>query len=418
MWHNHLLQKTFRNKIKRSSRLLRIPGRRWKGAILEAKLLHEVKPREEAGREAIARFAAQFRAAAYMSLAILENGEIDCVFCDFHDDYVVRRRVNQDVRYDFYQVKTKGKSNYQWSQPDVYNIPRRGPSDLKEVRDSFAGKLLIHTVRFGATCRSVVLQTNIQFNDHACDVSDALQTGIHDHKYAKLFFKEFGEIFPEGDGLNDSEILACLSKFRLEPGSPIADPSGTNFLALAKDAVYHFSEVELSYQEFVEIAEKLLALVQRKSLKKIDEVDAESLVDAAGVTIYDLLDILAISRTGYESLVNGGDLTALRTASILHRKLKGAGASEEMIDYLCQQKVLWDEWLRTKRHFIPAFDANRLMASLLKAGKDWAASGGELEKLFQIAESFPSTSIHILQTDLSRDLILGGILSEITRNQK
>ena len=62
----------------------------------------------------------------------------------------------------------------------------------------------------------------------------------------------------------------------LEPGSPIADPSGDNFLALAKDAVYRFSEVELSYQEFVEIAEKLLALVQRKSLKKIGEVDALS----------------------------------------------------------------------------------------------------------------------------------------------
>lgn len=300
---------------------------------MDGKLLHEVEPREVAGREAIARFAAQFRAAAYMSLAILENGEIDCVFCDFHDDYVVRRKSNQATLYDFYQVKTKGKLNYQWTQPDVYNIPRRGAPDLQEIGDSFAGKLLIHTVRFGESCRSVVLQTNIQFHDHACEISDALRTGKHDHKYAKPFFEKFREIFPEGNGFDDSEVRVCLGKFRLEPGSPIADPSGDNFLALAKDAVYRFSEVELSYQEFIEIAEKLLALVQRKSLKKIGEVDAESLVDAAGVTIYDLLDILAISRAGYESLVNGGDLTALRTASILHRKLKGAGASEEMIDY-------------------------------------------------------------------------------------
>lgn len=385
---------------------------------MDGKLLHEVEPREVAGREAIARFAAQFRAAAYMSLAILENGEIDCVFCDFHDDYVVRRRGNQSVLYDFYQVKTKGKLNYQWTQPDVYKIPRRGVADAKQIGDSFAGKLLIHTVRFGASCRSVILQTNIQFNDEACEISDALRTGKHEHKYAKPLFEKFREIFPESRELDDSEVRDCLSKFRLEAGSPIADPYGENFLALAKDAVYRFSEVELSYQEFIEIAEKLLALVQRKSLKKIGEVDAESLVDAAGVTIYDLLDILAISRAGYESLVKGGDLTALRTASILHRKLKGAGASEETIDYLCRQKVLWDEWLRTKRHFIPAFDANRLMASLLKAGKDWALSGGELERLFQIAESFPKSSNHILQNELNRELILGGILSEITRNQK
>ncbi len=385
---------------------------------MDGKLLHEVEPREVAGREAIARFAAQFRAAAYMSLAILENGEIDCVFCDFHDDYVVRRRGNPVPLYDFYQVKTKAKSNYQWTQLDVFNIPRRGAPNLQEISDSFAGKLLIHTVRFGASCRSVVLQTNIQFHDHACEIGDALRNGTSDHKYANTFFGKFGEIFPEGAELEESAIRSCLSKFRLEPGSSIADPTGDNFLALAKDAVYQFSEVELSYQEFVEIAEKLLALVKRKSLQKIGEVDEASLVDAAGITIYDLLDILAISHAGYESLVNGGDVTALRTASILHRKLKDAGASEETIDYLCRQKVSWDEWLRTKRHIIPEFDANKLMAGLHKAGKDWVLSGGELEKLFEIAESFPTNSNHVLQNELNRDLILGGILSEITRNQK
>lgn len=385
---------------------------------MNGKLLHEVEPREAAGREAIARFAAQFRAAAYMSLAILENGEIDCIFCDFHDDYVVRRRGNLVPLYDFYQVKTKGKLNYQWSQQDVFNIPRKGTPDIQEISDSFAGKLLIHTIRFGASCRSVVLQTNIQFNDQACEIGDALLKGVSDHKYAKTFFEKFGEIFPEGVEFDKSAIHSCLSRFKLEPGSAIADPTGENFLALAKDAVYRFSEVELSYQEFIEIAEKLLALVQRKSLQKICEVDEASLVDAAGVTIYDLLDILAISRAGYESLVKGGDVMALRTASILHRKLKDAGASEQTIDYLCRQKILWDEWLRAKRHIIPEFDANRLMAALHKAGKDWSLSGGELEKLFEIAESFPASSNSVLQNELSRDLILGGILSEITRNQK
>lgn len=385
---------------------------------MDGKLLHEVAPREVAGREAIARFAAQFRAAAYMSLAILENGEIDCVFCDFHDDYVVRRRVDQASLYDFYQVKTKGKSNYQWTQLDIYNIPQRGAVDLQKIGDSFAGKLLIHTIRFGASCRSVVLQTNIQFQDNVCKISDALQGGEAEHKYAKLFFEKFGEIFPEEAVLNDSEIRACLSKFRLDPGSHIADTSGDNFLALAKEAVYRYSEVDLSYQEFVEIAEKLLALVQRKSLKKIGEVDEATLVDAAGVTIYDLLDILAISRGGYESLLKGGDVKALRTASILHRKLKDAGASEDVIEYLCRQKVSWDEWLRTKRHFIPEFDANLLMASLHTAGKDWALSGGDLDRLFKIVESFPVSSNQTLQEELNRDLILGGILSEVTRNQK
>lgn len=387
-------------------------------AVLDGKLLHEVTPREVAGREAIARFAAQFRAAAYMSLAILENGEIDCVFCDFHDDYVVRRKVNQTTSYDFYQVKTKGKLNHQWTQPEVYNIPRKGTADLKEISDSFAGKLLIHTIRFGDSCRSVVLQTNIQFNDHACEINDALLKGTHDHKYAKLFFESFGEIFPDGAELDDKGVRTCLSKFKLEPGSSIADPSGDNFLALAKDAVYQYSEVELSYQEFVEIAEKLLALVQRKSLKKIGEVDEASLVDSSGITIYDLLDILAISRAGYDSLLKGGDATALKTASILQRKLKDSGASESMIEYLCRDKVSWDEWLRTKRHIIPEFEANQLIASLHTAGKNWAISGGKLNELFSVSETLLANINQIFQNELNKDLILGGILSELTRNQK
>ena len=387
-------------------------------AVLDGKLLHEIEPREVAGREAIARFAAQFRAAAYMSLAILENDEIDCVFCDFHDDYVVRRKVDRSSLYDFYQVKTKGKLNYQWTQLDIYDIPQRGVPDLQKIEGSFAGKLIIHTIRFGKSCRSVVLQTNIQFHDNVCKIGEALQEGEAEHKYAKHFFEKFGEIFPEGKELNGSEIRSCLSKFKLEPGAPIVDVSGDNFLALAKDAVYRYSEVDLSYQEFVEIAEKLLALVHRKSLKKIGEVNEETLVDAAGVTIYDLLDILAISRAGYESLVKGGDEKALRTASILNRKLKDAGASEEMIEFLCRQKVSWDEWLRTKRHFIPEFDANQLIANLHKAGKAWAVSGGDLASLFSIAESFPASGNQTLQYELNKELILGGILSEVTRNQK
>ena len=89
-----------------------------------------------------------------------------------------------------------------------------------------------------------------------------------------------------------------------------------------------------------------------------------------------------------------------------------------MIEYLCHQKVLWDEWLRTKRHIIPEFEANQLIAGLHSAGKNWAVSGGELKSLFSAVDAFPASSNQILQNELNKDLILGGILSELTRNQK
>jgi hypothetical protein len=384
----------------------------------EGKMLHEVTPREVKGRDSIARFAAQFRAAAFMSLAILENDEIDCVFCDYHDDYVVRRRSSGQHFYEFYQVKTKEKSNYQWDLRDVYCLLKKGSQDPARIAESFAGKLLIHSVRFGNSCKTVTLQTNIQFRDEACQVSDALKDRDWGQKYAKTLFDRFREIFPEASELSDDEVADCLSKFRLEPGSPIVDIGCENFLALAKHAVYKYSEVELSYPEFVEIAEKLLALVQKKSLTKIVETDEKNLIDAAGITIFDLLDVLAISREGYRTLLEGGDTAALKSASILQRKLKEAGASEDMIQYFCQVKVGWDEWLRAKRHFIPEFELNDLMSRVLEAGKEWISSGGQVRALFEITRKFDVGDNDLLKAELNSDLKLGAILSEVVRNQE
>lgn len=72
----------------------------------EAKL-HDVAPRETAGRDTILRYTYQFRAAGHACLQILEDNEIDFVYCDYHDDYVVRRSKDGVQTYQFHQVKTK-----------------------------------------------------------------------------------------------------------------------------------------------------------------------------------------------------------------------------------------------------------------------------------------------------------------------
>lgn len=89
-----------------------------------AALLHEVAPREVVGRDTIARFQAQFRAAAIECLAILTQ-TVDRVYCDYHDDFVSRRTVDGVVNYRFFQVKTHGKRNHQWSRLDLFGMPKR-----------------------------------------------------------------------------------------------------------------------------------------------------------------------------------------------------------------------------------------------------------------------------------------------------
>ncbi|MDF5962641.1 dsDNA nuclease domain-containing protein [Pseudomonas aeruginosa] len=86
--------------------------------------LHEVTPREQNGRDTIDRFRAQFKAASLESLALLENGEMDRVYCDVHEDYVVKHIVNSKAQYRFVQVKTKSKLNYQYSMLEIFGLKK------------------------------------------------------------------------------------------------------------------------------------------------------------------------------------------------------------------------------------------------------------------------------------------------------
>ena len=89
-------------------------------------MLSKKPPREQAGRDTLARFGAQKRSAAIASLEILEGKEIDRVYCDLHDDFVVRKKKSSGFIYLFYQVKTKSPVNYQWGISDVFGIKTKG----------------------------------------------------------------------------------------------------------------------------------------------------------------------------------------------------------------------------------------------------------------------------------------------------
>ncbi len=73
--------------------------------------LHEVDPREQDGRDTLSRYKAQTRAASLASLEILENNTVDRVFCDWHDDFVVRKVIDGKTHYHFFQVKTKKRQH-------------------------------------------------------------------------------------------------------------------------------------------------------------------------------------------------------------------------------------------------------------------------------------------------------------------
>jgi hypothetical protein len=155
-------------------------------------VLGSIKPREQVGRDTFSRYRAQVRSAAIAVLAILE-GEVDRVYCDLHDDYVVRYKVEKGYKYSFFQVKTNDKSNSSWTINDLFGISSTGTKtvDVKKMKDSYGGKMILHTVNFPDSCAEVVFQTNITINDTAESFIKDIVSGNLTEKHPKILFEKF-----------------------------------------------------------------------------------------------------------------------------------------------------------------------------------------------------------------------------------
>jgi hypothetical protein len=348
-------------------------------------IIHDKAPRETVGRSTVARFRMQFQAAAFAALEILSGKEVDRVYCDYQDDFVVRRSVAGSVEYHFFQVKTKGKANQQWDVGEVFALKKTGALDsdekLKAIRDSIAGKLFVHTVEFGDQCRQVTVLSNVHFNDDVHEVIADLSAGTSSKKYIRQLIEKFADIVSPGTPLSPEQIDAARKKLSLLPNVQYIGDTLEAFGVAAHNAIWKHSEIELHQHEVERIARSLVTLVEEKSCSPISGLSKGEIDLATGVGLGDLLEVLSISTQVYETLLKGGDPAAIKTASIIQRKLKDAGATESMIEAASRAKVSWDVWVRSARHTFPDFTFNVLLDEVDNKCKTWLLSGGALADL-------------------------------------
>lgn len=321
--------------------------------------------------------------------------------------------------YHFYQVKTKNKRNHQWDKREIFGLYKAKPQKPEKIAESFAGKLLLHTIRFKNSCGNVVFLTNVQFDDDVEDIASCLNKSDFTNKDVKALIECFNQALADGEALGETDIHSRLCKLRLEPGLKHLDPDDGDFQALARDAVYRYSEVDLQRTECEEIIRSLVNLVEAKSFSKlIADLGEAELDDSVGIGISEMLDILSISKGAYEQLLQGGDDRAIKSASIIQRMLSEAGASPSMVEFSSGLKVQWDIWFRDKRHTLPEFDLNFLLEKLAGINKllvrgviDLEGLEGKIEELWStvVAKGFGTT--------LSRELLLGGVFSAMVRSE-
>ena len=381
-------------------------------------IIHEKAPRETVGRETTNRFRMQYQAAAFAALEILGGKEVDRVYCDYQDDFVVRRNVSGSVEYHFFQVKTKGRANQQWSLGEIFSLKKRGKLDAEEkldaIRDSIAGKLFIHTIEFGEQCREVSILSNVHFEDEVLEVQDHLKNGKSNRAYITQLIEKFGEIFAPGMSLSESKLKSARSKLSLMQVSHLGETL-ENFSNAARTAIWKHSEIDLHKHEIDEIASSLVSLVASKSCEPIRGLTKDKIDLVTGIGLDDLLKVLSISTTVYENLLNGGDPAAIKAASILQRQLKAAGASDSMVETASSAKVSWDVWLRTARHTFPEFDLELLLNDIDAKCRAWILSGSALGDLGRIVDEVLKSALAKKFSSLEVDLLLGGFCASIVR---
>lgn len=361
----------------------------------------------------------QFQAAAYAALEILSGKEIDRVYCDYHDDFVVRRSARGVVDYHFFQVKTKGKANQQWDVAEVFALKKKGALDTKEkleaIRNSIAGKLFVHTIEFGNQCREITVLSNVHFDDDVHGVITDLSVGTSSKKYVRQFIEKFAEIISPESPLSLEQIEAARTKLSLLPNVQYIGDTLEAFGIAAHNAIWRHSEIELHQHEIERIARSLVTLVEEKSCSPIRGLSKADIDLATGVGLEDLLGVLSISTPVYQTLLKGGDPAAIKAASILQRKLKEAGATESMIEAASRAKVSWDVWVRSARHTFPDFTFNVLLDEIDKKCKAWLLGGGDLGDLEKFVKEILGSPIAKEFTALDTDLVFGAFCAAVVR---
>ncbi len=381
--------------------------------------IHDTPPRETAGRETILRFGMQFQAAAYAALEILSGSEVDRVYCDYVEDFVVRRSSPAGVNYHFFQVKTKDRLNKQWTLLEIFSLRQRGAigsgEKLEEVRDSIAGKLFAHTITFGDQCRAVTILSNVHFDDAVLNALTDLQAGGSEKKPVAELIERFGEIFAPSHDLTPEALKSARAKLGVAPAVDHIGESLDRFTSAARTAIWTHSEIDLRPQEVDEIARSLVGLVMSKSCTRISGLSKQQLEQATSVGLKELLEVLSISTPVYETLRSGEDPKAIKSASILQRQLKQAGATDSMVETASRLKVEWDIWLRTSRHVYTEMALESLLQEIETTCSNWLLAGGRLADLQKLLSALSGQQWMTVFKTLSEDLLFGAVLSAMVR---
>jgi hypothetical protein len=312
--------------------------------------LFEVEPREQVGAATGTLYEYQYHQAAAGALKLIEKTDTAvCVYCEWHDDYVLEGEA--DGHYTFYQVKTRGVGP--WTIGEFFGLGRlntkTGVRPLSKSKKScIFSNLWDHTTKFGNLCHAFVFLSDVGLDTDLQTLLDEVKmsastSGLGSQPRA-LFTSILSSVARRETNITEECFFDFLKKLRSELGIGSTKSVDDAKLVIV-DRIVKASEVKLEWSEGRKMGTDLVTIVRSRSHLVLNSLPltAEELRSLKGLAVTDVLKLLSLSEEGFRLLKEGaGD--AVRTLSRLHRFCQKRSIPEDLIPQFCELKTRWSAW--------------------------------------------------------------------------
>lgn len=375
--------------------------------------LGQIEPRERAGAQTGRKYEYQYERTARAALDLLTDAAKHvCVYCDWHDDYVVETG-DPPTRYVFHQVKGRKSSQGPWTFSEFFGVvmnkakkPSKRTATMKA--DAVAPRMMQHYRKFSDNCAGVAFVTNagldpalsefLEAIGASADIS-ALPSDVRiafDH-LAGAYAATDPPLAPSADAL-----FTWLRGLSVQTDQGNLEDANTALLELA-GVVVDYSEIDLHLLQAKQIAREIVNRVRTKVGHCTTVVPAadRQLRHDKGIVVAELLTELSLSPDAYEELKAGASREAVKTLSRLHRYCLKHKMEAHIVP-ICGFKGLWDTWRTIERHFLKSADyvllenkANEVLKTDLKIDQ-MVAEAKVIAKQFAGLTATPLTPEHVM----------------------
>jgi hypothetical protein len=382
--------------------------------------LGHVEPRERAGAQTGRKYEYQYERTARAALDLLSDGTKHvCVYCDWHDDYVIETG-DPPTRYVFHQVKGRKSSQGAWTFSEFFGVRLKKTKAIARkppaVSDGgIVPRMLMHYCNFGDNCAGIAFVTNAGLHSElttfltvAAASADVLSLPTD----ARIAFDHIARAYAATTPAlvaSPDDLLAWLRALVVQTDQGQLESPDAALLEIA-EVVNDLSEIDLRQRQAKVIARQVVERVRLKVSHSTTLVPAsdDQLRKDKGIIVAELLSVLSLSTEAYKALKAGASSDAVKTLSRLQRFCDKHPALQEHIVAVSQFKAQWDVWRTIERHNVSGTDFLLLETRANEVLKGEMTIERVVAEAKDIAKQFAGVGV----TPLTPEDVLGLIFSK------